>query len=194
MNTADFSVLSDELVVTLNPLRRGAYRARAVCARLAGLALPWNTASSNAEPRQRSRPGTSPARWPFPPAPAEEGTLVDQGATLPASANIPTPASIPAGRPTAEPVLARASASALASPVTTAFAPALDPASARALAPAFAPAVAAPAPRERSLGNATVEPVSSQVTMKAMVLDVVMVLAWGAIIPGLMWLGAAAGF
>ncbi|CAB3919775.1 hypothetical protein LMG26858_05236 [Achromobacter anxifer] len=30
--------------------------------------------------------------------------------------------------------------------------------------------------------------------MKAMVIDVVMVLAWGAIIPGLMWLGAAAGF
>jgi hypothetical protein len=31
-------------------------------------------------------------------------------------------------------------------------------------------------------------------TRKAMLIDVAMVLAWGAIIPGLMWLGAAAGF
>ncbi|MNV53375.1 hypothetical protein D3C71_1455190 [compost metagenome] len=60
--------------------------------------------------------------------------------------------------------------------------------------PVAAPAAAPAAERERSLGNATVEPVTSQVTMKAMVVDVVMVLAWGAIIPGLMWLGAAAGF
>ncbi|MBD9432930.1 hypothetical protein IB257_23565, partial [Achromobacter sp. ACM03] len=61
-------------------------------------------------------------------------------------------------------------------------------------APVEAAVAAAPAARERSLGNATVEPVTAQVTMKAMVIDVVMVLAWGAIIPGLMWLGAAAGF
>ncbi|MBC9907805.1 hypothetical protein IAG32_26565, partial [Achromobacter xylosoxidans] len=63
------------------------------------------------------------------------------------------------------------------------------------VAPVEAAVAAAPAAaRERSLGNATVEPVTAQVTMKAMVIDVVMVLAWGAIIPGLMWLGAAAGF
>lgn len=49
-------------------------------------------------------------------------------------------------------------------------------------------------PRERSLGNATVEPVSDQVSVKSMVLDVVLVLAWGAMIPALMWLGAAGGF
>lgn len=49
-------------------------------------------------------------------------------------------------------------------------------------------------PRERSLGNATVEPVSNQVSVKSMVLDVVLVLAWGAMIPALMWLGVAGGF
>ncbi|MOA68451.1 hypothetical protein D3C78_1960770 [compost metagenome] len=62
------------------------------------------------------------------------------------------------------------------------------------MAPVAANVPTATVVRERSLGNATVEPVTSQVTMKAMVIDVVMVLAWGAIIPGLMWLGAAAGF
>ncbi|MBD9382070.1 hypothetical protein IB258_12530, partial [Achromobacter sp. ACM02] len=73
MNTADISVLSDELVVTLNPLRRGTNRARAWCARVAGMALPWNTSGADVEPRRRVRPGSAPARWPFPPAPAEAG-------------------------------------------------------------------------------------------------------------------------
>ncbi len=149
MNTADISVLSDELVVTLNPLRRGTNRARAWCARVAGMALPWNTSAADVEPRRRARPGSAPARWPFPPAPAEAGALTGQ---------------------------------AVAAPVAM-------PAPAVPVAPE-----AAPAARERCLGNATVEPVTAQVTMKAMVIDVVMVLAWGAIIPGLMWLGAAAGF
>lgn len=162
MNTADISVLSDELAVTLNPLRRGAHRARAACVKLVGLAMPWNTAASDAPPRQRQRSGTMPARWPFPPAPVEEGALSGQAASLPVA--MPAPAS--------RPVLD-------AEPVATPITP---------------EALAAAARRERSLGNATVEPVTSQVTMKAMVLDVVMVLAWGAIIPGLMWLGAAAGF
>ncbi|MNV57618.1 hypothetical protein D3C71_1499600 [compost metagenome] len=53
---------------------------------------------------------------------------------------------------------------------------------------------AAPAVRDHCLGDATVEPISNQVTMKAMVTDVVLVLAWGAMIPGLMWLGVAGGF
>ncbi|MGE8620792.1 MAG: hypothetical protein ACN6O0_23465 [Achromobacter spanius] len=163
MNTADFSVLSDELVVSLNPLRRGAHRARAVCAKLTGLAMPWTTASAGGERRDRSRSGTAPARWPFPPAPVEEGSLVGQAVSVPLLVPVSSPASVlvPVIRPVA--------------------------------APAAGPA-APTAERERSLGNATVEPVTSQVTMKAMVLDVVMVLAWGAIIPGLMWLGAAAGF
>ncbi|CUJ08010.1 hypothetical protein [Achromobacter kerstersii] len=162
MNTADISVLSDELVVSLNPLRRGAYRARAVCAKLAGLAMPWNT-SADAEPRQRVRSSTRPARWPFPPVPVEEGALSGQAANV--SVGMP----MPVARPMAD------TAGLVAAPAS----PSLP---------------AATAVRERSLGNATVEPVTSQVTMKAMVLDVVMVLAWGAIIPGLMWLGAAAGF
>ncbi|WP_419342613.1 hypothetical protein ACM1PE_04535 [Achromobacter sp. PD1] len=153
MNTADISVLSDELVVTLNPLRRGTNRARAWCARVAGMALPWNTSAADVEPRRRTRPGSAPARWPFPPAPAEAGALAGPAVAAPMSAP-------------AAPV----------APVEAAV--------------AATPAVA----RERSLGNATVEPVTAQVTMKAMVIDVVMVLAWGAIIPGLMWLGAAAGF
>ncbi|WAI82750.1 MULTISPECIES: hypothetical protein [Achromobacter] len=168
MNTADFSVLSDELVVSLNPLRRGAHRARAVCARLTGLAMPWTSASAGGERRDRSRSGTAPARWPFPPAPVEEGTLVGQAVSVP----MPAPVSVPVSAPVSVPVSG-------IRPV---------------IAPAVAPATPASVARERSLGNATVEPVSSQVTMKAMVLDVVMVLAWGAIIPGLMWLGAAAGF
>ncbi|AZS78392.1 hypothetical protein ELS24_08010 [Achromobacter spanius] len=168
MNTADFSVLSDELVVSLNPLRRGAHRARAVCARLTGLAMPWTSASAGGERRDRSRSGTAPARWPFPPAPVEEGTLVGQAVSVP----MPAPVSVPVSAPVSVPVSG-------IRPVT---------------APAVAPATPASVVRERSLGNATVEPVTSQVTMKAMVLDVVMVLAWGAIIPGLMWLGAAAGF
>ena len=160
MNTADFSVLSDELVVSLNPLRRGAHRARDVCAKLTGLAMPWTTASAGGERRDRSRSGTAPARWPFPPAPVEEGTLGGQAVSVPMSVPVSSPASVPM-------------------PV---------------IRPVAAPVAAPAAERERSLGNATVEPVTSQVTMKAMVVDVVMVLAWGAIIPGLMWLGAAAGF
>lgn len=154
MNTADISVLSDELIVTLNPLRRSTHRARAWCARAAGMAMPWNTSSADVEPRRRTRPGSAPARWPFPPAPAEADALTGQAVAAP----MPMPAP--------------------AAPV----------------APAGAAVAAAPTARERSLGNATVEPVTAQVTMKAMVIDVVMVLAWGAIIPGLMWLGAAAGF
>lgn len=152
MNTADISVLSDELAVTLNPLRRGAHRARAACARLAELAMPWVTSSADAEARHRARPGSMPTRWPFPPAPADEG-MTGQAVVAP----------VPA-------------------------------APARPAAPVVSSVSAAPSVRERSLGNATVEPVTSQVTMKAMVIDVAMVLAWGAIIPGLMWLGAAAGF
>lgn len=168
MNTADFSVLSDELVVSLDPLRRGAHRARAVCAKLTGLAMPWTTASAGGERRDRSRSGTAPARWPFPPAPVEEGSLVGQAVSVPTSVPVSSPASSPAPSPAFVPM-----------PV---------------IRPVAAPVAAPAAERERSLGNATVEPVTSQVTMKAMVVDVVMVLAWGAIIPGLMWLGAAAGF
>ncbi|MFD4837875.1 hypothetical protein ACFWP0_10235 [Achromobacter sp. NPDC058515] len=153
MNTADFSVLSDELVVSLNPLRRSAHRARAFCARLTGLAMPWAASGAGIEPRQRVRSGTTPARWPFPPAPVEEGALTGNAVVAPAA-----PAVVP---------------------VATPVAPAMP---------------AAPAVRDHCLGNATVEPVSQQVTMKAMVTDVVLVLAWGAMIPGLMWLGVAGGF
>ncbi|KAG0920500.1 hypothetical protein G6F31_020692 [Rhizopus arrhizus] len=91
MNTADISVLSDELAVSLNPLRRSAHRARAVCAKLAGLAMPWTTSSADAEPRHRVRPGSMPARWPFPPAPVDEGAA-GQAAVLPVSAPTVRPA------------------------------------------------------------------------------------------------------
>lgn len=159
MNTADISVLSDELVVTLNPLRRGTHRARAWCAKVAGLAMPWNTAAANAGSGRRARPGSAPARWPFPPAPADTQAL--SGRAMPLPMPVPEAAVGAAGAPAA-------------------------------VGPIAAPA--APAAGDRSLGNATVEPVTAQVSVKAMVIDVVMVLAWGAIIPGLMWLGAAAGF
>ncbi|MGY6273220.1 hypothetical protein ACXIUT_26395 [Achromobacter denitrificans] len=158
MNTADISVLPDELAVSLNPLRRGAHRARAVCARLAGMALPWSAPSAGAAPSQRARPGSTPARWPFPPVPVEEG--------VPAGTKAAVPAAVPvAGNRPAVP----------AAPVAQGLR-------------------TAAAESERSLRNATVEPVTARVTRKAMLIDVAMVLAWGAIIPGLMWLGAAAGF
>lgn len=48
--------------------------------------------------------------------------------------------------------------------------------------------------RNCSIGDAKTESVSDQVTLRVMVTDILMVLAWGAIIPGLLWLGAAAGF
>ena len=54
------------------------------------------------------------------------------------------------------------------------------------------PESAARLPRERS--TATVEPVADQLSMKSKVADVLLVLAWGAMIPALMWLGAAGGF
>lgn len=163
MNTADLSVLSDELVVSLNPLRRGVQRARAVCASLTGLAMPWAPSATGIRARRPVGSGTTPARWPFPPAPPEDGRLTGNAAIAP-------------GGPAAEP----------------AASPALTPVPARA--PVMPAVPAAPAIREDCLGNATVEPISNQVTLKAMVTDVVLVLAWGAMIPGLMWLGVAGGF
>lgn len=35
---------------------------------------------------------------------------------------------------------------------------------------------------------------ASELSVKSMVVDVLLVAMWGAMIPGLMWLGAAAGF
>ena len=148
MNTADLSVLPDELVVSLNPLRRGANRARDLCVRLTGLAMPWSASAAGGASGQRVRSRNMPARWPFPPSPAP----ADDMAGIPA-----------AGVPTAAP----------AAPV----------------APAAAPAV-----RDQCLGDAKAGAAANQVTLKAMIIDVVLVLAWGAMIPGLMWLGVAGGF
>lgn len=163
MNTADFSVLPDELAVSLNPLRRGANRARAFCASLTGMALPWNGSASG----PRTRATRMPARWPFPPAPTPEEVSGVPAAGVPA-----------AGAPAAG-------------------APAVDtPASVSAPAAAPAPAAvpAAMGARDHSIGDANAQPVANQLTMKAMITDVVLVLAWGAMIPGLMWLGVAGGF
>lgn len=162
MNTADFSVLPDELAVSLNPLRRGANRARAFCASLTGMALPWSGSASG----PRTRATRMPARWPFPPAPTpEEVSVVAPAAGVPAAAGVPG-----------------------------AGAPAVDtPASVSApAAPAAVPA--AMCARDHSIGDANAQPVANQLTMKAMITDVVLVLAWGAMIPGLMWLGVAGGF
>ncbi|WGJ91987.1 hypothetical protein QEP15_06780 [Achromobacter mucicolens] len=153
MNTADFSVLQDELAVSLNPLRRGANRARAFCASLTGMALPWSGSASG----PRTRATRMPARWPFPPAPTPEEVAISPAAGDPA---VDTPASVSA--PAAAPV------------------------------PAAVPA--ASGARDHSIGDAKAQPVANQLTMKAMITDVVLVLAWGAMIPGLMWLGVAGGF
>lgn len=153
MNTADFSVLQDELAVSLNPLRRGANRARAFCASLTGMALPWSGSASG----PRTRATRMPARWPFPPAPTPEE--VSGG---------PTAGGPAAGGPAAG-------------------APAVD-------TPASVSAPAAMGARDHSIGDAKAQPVANQLTMKAMITDVVLVLAWGAMIPGLMWLGVAGGF
>ncbi|OAE61915.1 hypothetical protein A7J67_13365 [Achromobacter xylosoxidans] len=172
MNTADFSVLPDELVVSLNPLRRGANRARAFCASLTGMALPWS--GSAAGPRTRAT--RMPARWPFPPAPTpEEVSVGEAGAGVPA-AGVPA-----AGVPAAGGPAAGGPAAGTPAGVPTA-----------AAVPAAVPA--AIGARDRSIGDAKAQPVANQLTMKAMVTDVVLVLAWGAMIPGLMWLGVAGGF
>lgn len=158
MNTADFSVLPDELAVSLNPLRRGANRARAFCASLTGMALPWNGSASG----PRTRATRMPARWPFPPAPTPEEVSGVPAAGVPAAGApaVRTPASV----------------------------------SAPAAAPAPAAVPAAMCARDHSIGDANAQPVANQLTMKAMITDVVLVLAWGAMIPGLMWLGVAGGF
>lgn len=160
MNTADFSVLPDELVVSLNPLRRGAQRARVFCARVAGLAMPWNASGAGLASGQRVRASRMPARWPFPPAPVQEGDSAGNAVVAPAA-------------PIAAPVA---------------------PVSAPAVAPATPAMPAASAVRDQCLGDAKVSPAATQLTMKAMVTDVLLVLAWGAMIPGLMWLGVAGGF
>lgn len=158
MNTADFSVLQDELAVSLNPLRRGANRARAFCASLTGMALPWSGSASG----PRTRATRMPARWPFPPAPTPEEVAISPAAGGPAAGApaVDTPASVSA--PAAAPV------------------------------PAAVPV--ASGARDHSIGDAKAQPVANQLTMKAMITDVVLVLAWGAMIPGLMWLGVAGGF
>ena len=158
MNTADFSVLQDELAVSLNPLRRGANRARAFCASLTGMALPWSGSASG----PRTRATRMPARWPFPPAPTPEEVAISPAAGDPAAGApaVDTPASV----------------------------------SAPADAPVPAAVPAASGARDHSIGDAKAQPVANQLTMKAMITDVVLVLAWGAMIPGLMWLGVAGGF
>lgn len=158
MNTADFSVLQDELAGSLNPLRRGANRARAFCASLTGMALPWSGSASG----PRTRATRMPARWPFPPAPTPEEVAISPAAGAPAAGApaVDTPASV----------------------------------SAPAAAPAPAAVPVASGARDHSIGDAKAQPVANQLTMKAMITDVVLVLAWGAMIPGLMWLGVAGGF
>lgn len=169
MNTADFSVLPDELVVSLNPLRRGANRARAFCARLTGMAMPWGGTMSG----QGARATRMPARWPFPPAPTPEEVSSGAGAVGAPAAGAPA-------------------ASAPAAGVLGAGVPrGLPVAGASTAAPAGPAAAAA---RDHSIGDAKAQPAANQLTMKAMITDVVLVLAWGAMIPGLMWLGVAGGF
>ncbi len=162
MNTADFSVLPDELVVSLNPLRRGANRARAFCASLTGMALPWS--GSAAGPRTRAT--RMPARWPFPPAPTPEDVSIGEAGVGVPAAGVPAAGGPAAGTPAGVP--------------TAAVVPTAVPAAIGA--------------RDRSIGDAKAQPVADQLTMKAMITDVVLVLAWGAMIPGLMWLGVAGGF
>jgi hypothetical protein len=61
------------------------------------------------------------------------------------------------------------------------------------------PPVAVERPKEsldthsQSLGTAS-QALDQGLTMRQKVVDVVMVLMWGALIPGLMWIGAMAGF
>ena len=85
---------------------------------------------------------------------------------------------------------ARASSRLASLPASGVPAPAQDDAASKGKAGESA----ARLPRERTLGNATVEPVADQLSMKSKVADVLLVLAWGAMIPALMWLGAAGGF
>lgn len=163
MNTADFSVLPNELVVSLTPLRRGVHRARAFCARLTGMAIPWGASGAGLASGQRVRSSGMPARWPFPPTPAPDSAAAGDVRIAPA-APIAAP-DVPIAAPAAP----------TAAPIT----PSLS---------------AAPVARDHCLADAKSTPAATQLTMKAMVTDVLLVLAWGAMIPGLMWLGVAGGF
>lgn len=184
MNTADFSVLPDELVVSLNPLRRGANRARAFCARLTGMAMPWGGTMSG----QGARATRMPARWPFPPAPTPEEVSSGAGAVGAPAAGVRAAGAPVAGTPAASaPAVGLSSAGVLGAGVPLG----LPVAGASTAAPA---APAAAAARDHSIGDAKAQPAANQLTTKAMITDVVLVLAWGAMIPGLMWLGVAGGF
>ena len=183
MNTADFSVLPDELVVSLNPLRRGANRARAFCARLTGMAMPWTGTMSG----QSARATRMPARWPFPPAPTPEEVSGAAGAVGASAAGARAAGARAAGAPAAGAPAARAPAIGLPAAGVLAGMPVADAATG-------APAAPAAVARDHSIGDAKAQPVANQLTMKAMITDVVLVLAWGAMIPGLMWLGVAGGF
>jgi hypothetical protein len=182
MNTADFSVLPDELVVSLNPLRRGANRARAFCARLTGMAMPWGSAA----PAPQTRITRMPARWPFPPAPTPEE----------ATGGVPTVYTPEGGVPEAGvPGAGVPGAGVPAAGVPAAGVSVGDPVrGVSAVAPVATAVPAATVARDHGIGDAKAQPAGTQLTMKAMVTDVVLVLAWGAMIPGLMWLGVAGGF
>lgn len=71
--------------------------------------------------------------------------------------------------------------------------PATGPAQPAQPAPAVSTAADIPAAHSQSLGTAA-QAVRQGVTLRQMVVDVMLVAMWGALIPGLMWLGAAAGF
>ena len=51
-----------------------------------------------------------------------------------------------------------------------------------------------PPPKAARRGGKRFVSASEPLTRKAMLADVVLVIFWGATIPGLMWLGAAGGF
>ncbi|AKQ56361.1 hypothetical protein [Bordetella hinzii] len=56
------------------------------------------------------------------------------------------------------------------------------------------PAPAVPVPVDAGRSTGAQGDAQAKEMRRRMVWDVVMVLSWGALIPGLMWLGAAAGF
>jgi len=73
--------------------------------------------------------------------------------------------------------------------------PSLPARAARPAVPAqSAPAVAIETQAAHSQSLGTVAQAAQTVTLRQMVVDILLVAMWGALIPGLMWVGAAAGF
>ena len=127
-----------------------------------------------------------PAKWPF-------SSGLSQGRPRPLTPTTPpeviSPPSV--ARPTETPVVEAQPAVAPAIPAVRVIHPATGVGQVRVAAAALS--IDTAAAHSQSMGTAS-QALQQGLTMRQMVGDVLLVAMWGALIPGLMWLGAAAGF